>query len=168
MRDELTPELKALITKTLKTCGVELYDIEFKGRVLRVFIDHEEGVTIDMCVRVSEALSSELDKANLILRKYFLEVSSPGVERRLRHQRDFQKVLGKTITLETERGNYTGRLLKITEDGIVVENPSGQKEPQEVFITYENIKDAHLKVSTEELFGKTEPSNFCPKETKEE
>ncbi|MCS7259071.1 MAG: ribosome maturation factor RimP [candidate division WOR-3 bacterium] len=151
--NQLTPELKALINKTVTACGVEVYDLEFKGRTLRVFITCEEGVTVETCARVSEALSEELDKANLIFGRYFLEVSSPGIERRLRHQRDFEEVIGKIISVHTKTSNYVGKLQEVSPDGIIIETASPNKEAISKSINYEDIVFAQLKVSTDELFS---------------
>lgn len=153
MNSQLTPELKALINKTVNACGLEVYDMEFKGRTLRVFITSKDGITVETCARVSEALSDALDKANLIFHRYFLEVSSPGIERRLRHQRDFEEVVGKTVLVRTKSSSYIGKLEKISTEGIVLETVSSNNEISQNTINYEDITFAQLKVSTEELFS---------------
>lgn len=83
--------------------NVYLYDIEYqkegKNQVLRIYIDKDEGVDIDCCETVSRALSDLLDEQNLIQTAYHLEVSSPGVERKLTKQWHFEKVIGKKIEL---------------------------------------------------------------------
>ncbi|MEO0072059.1 MAG: ribosome maturation factor RimP [candidate division WOR-3 bacterium] len=153
MNSQLTPELKALINKTVNACGLEVYDVEFKGRTLRVFITSKDGITIETCARVSEVLSDALDKANLIFHRYFLEVSSPGIERKLRHQRDFEEVVGKTVLVRTKSSSYIGKLEKISPEGIVLETISSNNEISQNTISYEDITFAQLKVSTEELFS---------------
>ncbi len=81
--------------------GLYVYDVEYKkegaDNVLRVFIDSDEGVTIDDCEKVSRALSDKLDEADPIKGAYELEVSSPGVERSLKRPWHFEKALGKKV-----------------------------------------------------------------------
>jgi ribosome maturation factor RimP len=88
-----------------------LYDLEMpgsgQGRTLRVFIDKdgEEGVSIDDCQKVSQGLNLLLDVEDLVPGgAYNLEVSSPGLERRLRQAWHFQKALGETIVIQLNRG----------------------------------------------------------------
>jgi ribosome maturation factor RimP len=73
----------------------ELVDVEYlkegSNWYLRVFIDKEGGITIDDCQLVSEEISDELDKADPIKQSYFLEVSSPGIDRPLKKEKDFEK-----------------------------------------------------------------------------
>ena len=80
---------------------VELIDVEFvkEGpfRYLRLTIDKEEGVSLDDCSEVSRALNSKLDKVDPIEEQYFLEVTSPGVERELKRPEDFERNIGKLV-----------------------------------------------------------------------
>ena len=85
---------------------MELVDIEFvkEGRdwFLRVYIDTPEGnIDIDQCAQVSEKLSEELDRTDPIPQNYFLEVSSPGAERPLKKEEDFQKAIGQYVFIKT-------------------------------------------------------------------
>ncbi len=86
--------------------GLELVDIEYKKEgqnwFLRVFIDRtEEGVDLDDCTRISEKLSEMLDELDPIPGAYILEVSSPGVERPLKKEKDFRKAIGKNVCIST-------------------------------------------------------------------
>ncbi len=88
-----TEELAAPI---LEEKGLELVDIEYvkegKDWFLRVYIDKDGGVDINECGIVSEQLGEKLDQADPVKGAYFLEVSSPGVERPLKTKDDFQKI----------------------------------------------------------------------------
>jgi ribosome maturation factor RimP len=99
---EITEEL---VTPILDSMDLELVDVEFvkegKNWFLRVYVDSEEGVDIEECGRVSEQLSEELDRIDPITQAYFLEVSSPGVERPLKKETDFLKALNKNIFVKT-------------------------------------------------------------------
>lgn len=83
----------------------ELVDIEYvkegSNRFLRVFVDKEGGIDIEECGRISEYLSAKLDEKDPIPDAYFLEVSSPGAERPLKSQRDYERAIGKYIYVKT-------------------------------------------------------------------
>ena len=79
---------------------IELVDVEYvkeRDGFLRVFIDREGGIEIDDCQNLSERLEEELDKRDIIPESYILEVSSPGLDRVLKKDRDFQREMGKTV-----------------------------------------------------------------------
>lgn len=82
----------------------ELVDTEFVKEganwYLRVYIDKPGGVTLDDCQAVSEELSEKLDETDPIKQSYYLEVSSPGLERPLKTERDFEKYRGETVELK--------------------------------------------------------------------
>ena len=83
----------------------EIVEIEFvkegNNRFLRVFVDKEGGIDIDDCGRISEYLSAKLDEKDPIPDAYFLEVSSPGAERPLKTQRDYERAVGKYVYVKT-------------------------------------------------------------------
>jgi ribosome maturation factor RimP len=87
--------------------GFELVDVEFvkegSNWFLRIFIDKPGGITIDDCQIVSERLSDKLDKADPIKQSYFLEVSSPGLDRPLKNDRDFERYKGELVELKVYR-----------------------------------------------------------------
>lgn len=87
-----------------KELGLDLVDVEFvkEGpfRYLRVIIDKEEGVSLDDCSAVSKLLNVKLDQIDPIEENYFLEVTSPGVERELKKPEDFKRFAGKTVQLK--------------------------------------------------------------------
>ena len=85
--------------------GLMIYDVEFKKEgpdyYLRVFIDKEDGyITIDDCEAVSRPLSDKLDEEDPIDKAYYLEVSSPGLERVLKKQRDFDRFLESKVSVK--------------------------------------------------------------------
>ncbi|MGM7701210.1 ribosome maturation factor RimP [Pseudalkalibacillus sp. Hm43] len=105
MSQKVTEITEELVTPILDSMDLELVDIEFvkegKNWFLRVYIDSEEGVDIEECGKVSEQLSEELDQVDPITQAYFLEVSSPGVERPLKKESDFQKAIEKNVFIKT-------------------------------------------------------------------
>jgi len=120
-----------LVAPILEEENLELVEIEYKKEgsnwFLRVYIDKEDGVDIEDCGRVSEKLSKKLDEIDPIPGAYFLEVSSPGAERPLKKERDFERAVGKHVHVTTyepingakvfegELVSYDGQNLEIKE-----------------------------------------------------
>ncbi len=114
-----------------KAQGLELLDVEFvkEGpyRYLRVTIDKEEGVSLDDCQLVSQHLNSKLDSIDPIEEQYFLEVTSPGVERTLKKDSDFERFKDREIQLKLYQpfeGQkvINGFLLGLVDDNIMIKN----------------------------------------------
>ena len=101
-REEVEKYITELMEKILPGTGIELADVEYvreKDWFLRVFIDKPEGVEIDDCQMVSEKLTEFLDKDDPIKEKYYLEVSSPGIDRPLKKDKDFEDHYGKKVDI---------------------------------------------------------------------
>ena len=122
LRDLLEPGVRAL--------GFELVDIEyarFGGQnVLRVYIDHPDGITVDHCATVSRQVSAALDVEDPIPEAYVLEVSSPGFDRLLRKPAHFERFRGARVRVELTaardgRRRYTGDLVAVSARGIELE-----------------------------------------------
>lgn len=119
--------LKPIIEKE----GYELYDVEYakegKDYYLRIFIDNEIGININDCEKVNNAITDKLDEADYIKEQYFLEVSSPGVERILKKDEHLEKNIEQEIKVKLfkkdERGKkeYTGKLKGFDKDKIIIE-----------------------------------------------
>lgn len=97
-------QVKPLIAEKCAASGFELFEARFfragKRSILRVFIDRPEGVTIADCEKVSHTLSVMLDVENFLNgRSYTLEVSSPGIDRPLRTERDFKRLYGREVAV---------------------------------------------------------------------
>lgn len=116
--------------------GCYIYDLEYvkegKAKVLRVFADKEAGgISLDECEVINRGLGDKLDEKNLISDNYMLEVSSPGIERRLRTPQHFEKYIGKTIDIglyKAHDGSKTisGELKGFEEGKILVETENGE------------------------------------------
>lgn len=93
-----------LVNPILERENFELVDIEFKKegphRYLRIYIDKIGGITIDDCQKVSEELSEKLDEVDPIEENYFLEVSSPGLDRPLKKDSDFERFKGENVEIK--------------------------------------------------------------------
>lgn len=95
-------KVEALVSKTINDLGYELYDViyekEAQDYYLRIFIDTPNGISLEDCEKVNDAITDMLDEANYIKEQYFLEVSSPGIERALRKKKHFEQSIGKEIS----------------------------------------------------------------------
>ena len=93
-----------LIKQTVEEQGVELWDVRFLKEgaswYLRVFIDKEDGISIDDCTNVSHAIDPIIDEADPIDVSYYLEVCSPGIERELSRKYHYEKVIGEKVKVK--------------------------------------------------------------------
>ncbi len=93
-------QVEALVTKLFAGTDYELVDVEYvkeRDWYLRIFADKAGGIDLDDCQTISEQLSAKLDEANIIGNAYILEVSSPGIDRILKKDRDFIREAGKVV-----------------------------------------------------------------------
>lgn len=104
MSQKITELTTELVTPIVEKLGIELVDVEFvkegKNWFLRVYIDSTGGIDIEECGTVSEQLSEKLDELDPIEQPYFLEVSSPGVERPLKKPEDVKNAIGKNVNIK--------------------------------------------------------------------
>jgi ribosome maturation factor RimP len=128
-------EIEEFARKIVDSEGMELIDLEYKpGKtrsLLRIYIDKEGGVTLGDCENVSRQLSAILDVKDLVKSAYILEVSSPGLDRPLKTERDYQRALGRMLKLNlvTEQGKdelVTGKLVEATEKTVLIEEEGGR------------------------------------------
>ncbi|PYZ93108.1 ribosome maturation factor RimP [Salipaludibacillus keqinensis] len=105
MSDNVQSRVEQLVVPILDELSLELVDVEFqkegKNWFLRVYIDKNQGVDLDDCTTVSERLSEALDNHDPIEQAYYLEVSSPGAERPLKKEKDFEAAVGKHVHVTT-------------------------------------------------------------------
>lgn len=123
----VTQRVWELAEPLAKELGLSLWDVEYKKEgadwVLRLFIDKEGGVSIDDCVDMTHAIDPVLDEKDPIPQEYLLEVSSPGVERKLTRPEHFAAYLGAAVRvkllrpLETGARVLEGELLSVEENG---------------------------------------------------
>lgn len=97
-------KVEKLLEEIITNFGYELYDVRYekegKDYYLRIIIDKPEGIDINDCETVNNAINDILDEADYIKEQYFLEVSSPGLERTLRKDKHFQKQIGNEISVK--------------------------------------------------------------------
>ncbi len=115
MREEekrdIENRVEAMAEKLAEEMGFTLVDVEWRGGLLRVFIDREGGITIREVERFSRVLSDLLDREDFIEESYVLEVSSPGLDRRLTKPRELNWALGRRVMVILKDGTtYRGVL----------------------------------------------------------
>ena len=101
-KKKITERVTELVSPIVEAAGLELVDVEYvreRDWFLRVFIDKEGGIDIDDCSAVSNALAKKLDEEDFIKEKYYLEVSSPGIDRPLKKDKDLEAHYGKKVDL---------------------------------------------------------------------
>ncbi|HHX18793.1 MAG TPA: ribosome maturation factor RimP [Clostridium sp.] len=122
-----------LAEPVVKKNSFELVDVEFVKEgpnwYLRIYIDKPGGITIDDCKVVSEEVSDLLDKEDPIPQSYFLEVSSPGLERPLKKDSDFEKFKGELVEVRLFKAIngkkiYAGELIGLIDNKIVISQDS--------------------------------------------
>ena len=118
--------------------GLSIWDVRYQKEgaqwYLRIFIDKEEGVSIDDCEKMSRAVDEPLDKLDPVREAYILEVSSPGIERELTREEHFERFKGADIMVRLIRPmeilgkEFKGVLKDFTKDTITVVDHSGENE----------------------------------------
>jgi ribosome maturation factor RimP len=123
-------DLTDLFLPVVESMGFELVGVEFHGTehhgLLRIYIDHENGIVVDDCAKVSRQISALLDVEDPISQGYDLEVSSPGINRPLFKQDDYQRFSGLRAKIKLGvaldgRKNFSGTLQGIEEDQVLIE-----------------------------------------------
>ena len=128
---KIEERVEELIKDKIENIGYSLYDVEYAKEgpnyYLRIFIDSEKGIDLDDCEKVSNEINEKLDEADYIKEQYFLEVSSPGVERILRKDRHLEQNIAKQVEAKLfkkdENGskNYIGELKKFDEETVTID-----------------------------------------------
>ena len=130
METEVEHALSKIVEPIVISHGMELVDVEYRrearGWVLRIYIDKEGGVTLDDCVLVNNEAGPVIDVEDLIQSPYTLEVSSPGLNRALKKERDFERFKDRSVKIRIHdavgtRRSFRGRLLGCTKGLIKVE-----------------------------------------------
>ncbi len=141
--------IEKFVDPLLEEMNLELVEIQFRresyGWVLRLFIDNEQGVTLEDCTNVSREVSAYLEVEDVIDHAYNLEVSSPGAERPLKTEKDFHRFVGKKARIKIripldDQKVFVG-ILKGLEGGNVLLEQDGQDV---LSLARDNISKARL------------------------
>jgi ribosome maturation factor RimP len=132
IRKGVQRRVEEIADSLLRDEGLELVDLEYRreGRrwVLRLFIDKEGGVTVEDCAAVSRELGDILDAKDAVPEAYVLEVSSPGLNRRVRKKEDFSRFAGRKIEVrltasQDGRRKIVGNILRVEGEAVVIAAP---------------------------------------------
>ncbi|MFD9408376.1 ribosome maturation factor RimP [Streptomyces sp. NPDC059989] len=121
--------LRGLLEPLVAAKGLDLEDIEMskagKRRMLRIIVDSDEGVELDVCAELSREVSDKLDESDVMGEdEYVLEVSSPGADRPLTEHRHYVRAIGRLVKFQlTESGELIARILDVDDEGLDLEVP---------------------------------------------
>lgn len=124
-------DAETLVRPVVEAAGVDLVDVTFgrEGgrRILRLTVDRDGGVDLDAISDLSEKVSRRLDLEGFEPGPYDLEVTTPGLERRLRRPQDFRRAVGERIRVRTAAGVIEGELRRAADDGLRIETSTGER-----------------------------------------
>tara|TARA_B100000902_G_scaffold336788_1_gene337276 strand:+ start:1229 stop:1696 length:468 start_codon:yes stop_codon:yes gene_type:complete len=126
-----TRHIKEILTEDIKSLGCDIWGIEFfgkyKNQTLRIYIDNKEGISVEDCEKVSKHVIKLLDVENDFSNKYFLEVSSPGLERKFFSKDQYQGYIDGSIKVRyindlNKKISIKGMLSGVTAEGLTIES----------------------------------------------
>lgn len=137
VREQYEQKAEAMAQPIIDQFGFELVDVEYVKEAgnwyLRFYIDKEGGITVDDCEVISRVLSDWLDKEDFIEDSYILEVSSPGLGRPLKKDKDFERSLGEQVEIRlykarNKQKEFEGVLKSYDKDTVTIETEDGNQE----------------------------------------
>jgi ribosome maturation factor RimP len=147
-------EIERMVAPVIEAAGLELVGVTFRreagGKVLRLTVDRDGGVDLDTIAVTSEKVSRRLDVEGFDPGPYRLELSSPGVERPLRHPGDFARRVGERVRVraEDDAGRETevvGTIVAATDDEVTIDTDGGPRS-----VPHASIRTAKTTVDWDE------------------
>lgn len=129
-KNSIAQSVTELVEPVIREEGLELVDVEYKkegqGWYLRIYIDKKGGVTVDDCQKVSRRIEDMIEIDEIVNSAYILEVSSPGLDRPLKKEKDFLRSLGKKIRVTTyspvnNQRNFVGIIKDLSNETLYLE-----------------------------------------------
>ncbi len=154
-KEDIEERTEELLAPIIDETGFDLWDVgyvkEGQEMYLRVYIDKPGGITIDDCVDVSRKLSDKLDADDFIEDAYTLEVSSPGLGRKLVKDREFERSIGRDVDIKFYRPvdgskETCGKLTAFDKDTVTIEETSGKAPPVQKSYARSDIATVRLSV----------------------
>jgi len=151
----LRNRIAQLIRPILESDGYELVDVEVKGssrrRIVAVYIHKPGGVTFRDCAEVSYAIQPVLEVNGVLGGDYTLEVASPGLDRPLKSESDFRRVIGEKVTLQTispvmGSKRISGRLISVEDGEISLKLKRGKKDEETVRVPIGQIVSGKVEI----------------------
>ncbi|MDP4843902.1 MAG: ribosome assembly cofactor RimP [Salibacteraceae bacterium] len=141
-------KIKDLVEEKIVDTSFFIVDVKVGlGNKVSVELDGDQGITIDDCVSISRHIESSLDREE---EDFALQVSSAGLDRPLRHHRQYLKNIGREVELITKDGNTLEGVIKSANDQLVLELPASKKKKlpaREEIIVWENVKETRIVIS---------------------
>ncbi|MCI8353176.1 MAG: ribosome maturation factor RimP [Clostridia bacterium] len=135
--------VESLLQDKIAELGYELYDVEYakegKNYFLRIFIDNENGIDLNDCEKVNDGIMDLLDEEDVIKEQYFLEVSSPGIERVIRKDKHFDYAMGEKIEVSLFKAQEGKKCLEGILTGYDDTSITMMYENDEICIPRKNI-----------------------------
>lgn len=148
-------KLEAMLAPVAEAQGCELYDLEYlkegSDRILRLYIDKADGIDLDDCERVSRAAEIVLDENDPISGEYRLQVSSPGVERKLKKTHHYTRFIGSNVSVKlfaphcpiSGRKKFVGELIGFSDNKIVIRT---KEDNQEFTFDLQQVSSCKLQI----------------------
>lgn len=141
---EVTENVRTLCTPVVDELGIELYDVERAGGILRVTVDRPGGVSLDQVAEATRRISRILDEHDPVPGRYTLEVTSPGLERNLRTPEHFRRAVGMTASLRVRGADgaqrVRGTIVSTDDDGVTLAPADGGPTTQVAFSTIDRAR----------------------------
>ena len=128
---KIEEKVEQLVKDPIEKLGYSLYDVEYVKEgpeyYLRIYIDKESGIDLNDSEKVSNEINEILDRADYIKEQYYLEVSSPGIERKLRKDKHLEQNISKNVEIKlfkkdnNGKKEYTGKLKAFNQEEIIIE-----------------------------------------------
>jgi ribosome maturation factor RimP len=159
----VTTAVQGLVEPVAEDMDFELVDIEYlseRGRwVLRIYLDREGGITLEDCASFSREISDLIDVKEIVPNEYVLEVSSPGLNRPLKKEKDFVRALGKKVKIKMSRKvrgrrNFTGYLREFKDHTLYVE-----VDNVPLSLSYQEVEKANLVYEFRDLAKHNDQNN---------
>lgn len=148
-KDVLISEVRDIAKDIVENLGYEFYHVEYTKEngenYLRIYIDNEEGITLDDCAKVSKVISDKLDESDPIKDFYYLEISSPGINRFLHTDEHLKDNLGKTVLVKLTKSLNGEKSIKGTLESFDDISVNISLEEDSIKIDREKIKSINVE-----------------------
>ncbi|HTK82057.1 MAG TPA: ribosome maturation factor RimP [Bacteroidota bacterium] len=151
MSSSAVTDIEKLARPIVEARGAFIVEVRMRGerggKVFELFVDTEKGVTTELCAEISRELSHSLDLADIIHGRFHLVVSSPGIDRPLKFQRQYPQHIGRFLNVKHTAGGEMqtteGELLSVSEDGIDLRLKGNSQRT----IPFRDIVETHVKAA---------------------
>jgi ribosome maturation factor RimP len=147
-------DISLALRPAVHAAGLEIWDVERSGTSVRVLVERADGVDLEAISQVTSAISTVLDERDDLVPagRYTLEVSSPGLERRLRYPTHFARYVGQEVAVKTVAGadgarRLRGTLVGVTDEDITVRAPTSGTEGEDVRLPLSQVERANTVFS---------------------